>query len=641
MKFRPPSSPPARCPFRGVTRRPFGAGFLGAALLPLVLAAAGVEDAPVRRIQPLPETAWMRFGDDPAWAAADLDLTGWTEVKLRGALRRQGVAVDPAADFVWYRVELPRLRHPDGVSLTLHLAGVAGASEGFFNGQRIPRSGQDFTGRIGERPSFPPPGFTHTFRLRRERWLQGGTNVFALRVQRAPRATGVEEGDSFFGYALALRPLQEAAHRRNDLWEGMALAGLGLGLLTALGLALADRTDGLSRGMIPVFVVLAGYVVLNSHAFFRTPWSGHGTMRAGWLCAAAAMPALLGLSARLGGARARRSAPIWGTAAGVVGLGLVLATGFRAMNWAQHALTLLIAATALAGVAGGWRAATAGPRWTRPVLLGTTLLLGAWMIHQAALHLGHFTLAAATRPHFYALALAVTFFAALVLRLRAARDDYRRLLRANLTAQEDERRRIARDLHDGVGQALQALKLRLQLERRQRGHVGGEESAPAEQPDSVDAMNGCIQELRVVAANLRPVYLGRMPLAEALRVHAEQFGRDAGLTVRFHTNLAAPLPPAAEEHLFRIQQEALNNAVRHGQPGVIEVRLETAGPNLRLSIADDGAGGGESAPGVSSGHGLHNLRERAELLGGTLRFTLGPCGAQVVVEVPHRPGGTR
>lgn len=636
LRFKAPS----RRPFRGVARRMLGAGLLIAGLLPVVLVAAGLDVPPVRRIQPLPETAWIRFGDDPSWAEPDVDLAGWTEVKLRGALRRQGVAVDPAADFVWYRVELPRLFYPETVSLNLHLAGVAGASEGFLNGQQTPRSGQDFTGRIGERPRFPPAGLTHTFRWRRAQWNQGGPNVFALRVQRAPRATGIEEGASFFGFALALRPLQEADHRRNDLWEGMALAVLGLGLLTALGLAIADRTDGLSRGMIPVFAVLAGYVVLNSHAFFRTPWSGHWTMRAGWVCAAVAMPALLGMGGRLGGAPARRSGLICGAAAGMVGIGLMLAVGFRAMSWAHYALTVLIGATTLAAAAGVWRAATAEPRWSRPVLLGVVLLLGVWTLNRAALHLGYDKLATATRPHFYALLLVAAFFAALVLRLRLARDDYRRLLRANLTAQEDERRRLARDLHDGVGQALQALKLRLQLERRVRGDR--EDAIPPELPDSVDAMDGCIQELRAVAANLRPVYLGRMPLAEALRIHAEQFGRDAGVIVRFESTLAAPLTPAAEEHLFRIQQEALNNAVRHGHPCEIEVRLETVGSKLRLVIADDGDGesesegeGGTPAPSVLSGHGLRNLRERAELLGGTLVFTRGPGGAQVVVEVPH------
>ncbi|MGE4180009.1 MAG: sensor histidine kinase [Limisphaerales bacterium] len=618
--------------------------------------AGAQEPASERRNVPLPERAWVRYGDDPAWAAADLDPSGWTEVNLRGALRRQGMKEDPEADFLWYRFDLPTFRFPAAASLNIHLAGVSGATQGFVNGRPTAQTPQDFTGRIGKRPRFPPQGFTHSYRIRESQWRRNGTNVFVLRIQRGPRADGIEEGPSHMGFALWMRPLQEAAHRHNDLWEGMALAGVGLGLLTALALTIADRADWFSRGMIPVFAVLACCVVLNGHAFFRTPWAEHWTMRAGWLGAAAAALVVPSLPGRLAGVRSVRYWLPGGMIALIVGLGLMLASGFPQMHRAHQALTVAIGLATLVCAAWARRGLAAGHPWLLPVLVGLTALLGAWTCHRWALQLGFERWAAATRPHYYALALAGLFFGSLVLRLKHARDDYRRLLRLNLTAQEDERRRIARDLHDGVGQALQALKLRLQLERRQRGEAKDPALSTLPQtPDSVDAMDGCIRELRAVAGNLRPVYLGRMPLAEALQVHAEQFGRDAGLTVRFHASLSAPLPAATEEHLFRIQQESLNNAVKHGRPGVIDVRLETIGPNLRLTIADDGRnygnygsdgggrGGDASEGGCSSastltpnGHGLRNLRERAELLGGTMRFEPGSRGASVVVEVPLR-----
>lgn len=599
------------------------------------LALAGVAAAPEaageQRVAPLLERAWVRFGDDPAWAAAELDLDGWTEVNLRGALRRQGVAEDPAADFLWYRFELPDIRFPSAGSFNLHLAGVSGASQGFINGRPTAQTLQDFTGRIGERPRFPPPGFAHTYRLRESQWRSPGPNVFALRVQRAPRAAGIEDGPALLGIALWLRPLQEAAHRRNDLWEGMALAGLGLGLLTALGLTVADRADWLSRGMIPVFAVLAGHGVLNSHAFFRTPWTGHWQMRAGWICAAAVVLPMLAVAGRIASAGTRRLWLTWGLASLGVSLGLLFAAGLPQLNRAHAALTLLLGVAA--GVCGWWSCrglAAREHRWLLPVPTGLTLLLAIWTGHRLALHLGFFATAEATRPHFYALGLTGLFFLALILRLRGARDDYRRLLHVNITAQEDERRRIARDLHDGVGQALQALKLRLQLERRTGS--SGPETACA--PDSVDAVDGCIQELRAVAGNLRPVYLGRMPLAEALRLHAEQFARDAGIQVRFESNLTEPVADPVEEHLFRVQQEALNNATRHSRAERIEVNLRTEGRRLSLTVTDDGAAGRDDRNGRPPGHGLRNMRERAELLGGTFRFERRAQGATVVVSVP-------
>ncbi|MCP5517043.1 MAG: sensor histidine kinase [Verrucomicrobiales bacterium] len=588
-----------------------------------------------RRVLALPERAWVRFGDDPAWAAPELGTNGWTEVRLVGALRRQGVVEDPGAAFLWYRVELPGMRLPEGASLNVFLDGVSGATQGFINGRPTAQTPQDFTGRVGARPCFPPPGFPQSFRIRPEQWRHGGRNLLAIRVQRAPRAAGVEEGVALMGYAIAVRPFIEATHRWNDLWEGMALAGLTLALLTATGLGVADRMDGLSRGLIPVFLGLAAQVVLNSHALVRTPWAGPVTMRAGWAVEAVVLALCLAVAGRFAG-RGRGWTVAILAAAVPVTAGLVLSTEFAAMRWAQLALTVFASGAALIAVWWAVREAASAPSWLRPLRWGIAVLLSAWAVHLGAAQLGRSAAAAATRPHTFSLGLAGLFFATLVLRLRAAVADYRRLLRANLDAQENERRRIARDLHDGVGQALQALKLRLQLERRQRGETAPEATEPG--PDTVTAIDGCIQELRAVAGNLRPVYLGRMPLAEALRQQGAQFARDSGIEVQFETEASLRLPAEAGDHLFRIQQEALTNAARHGRPQRIRIRLDASGDTLTLRITDDG--GPQSPPlraGRATGHGLRNMRERAELLGGQLQFARSAGGAAVTVTIPrHR-----
>lgn len=205
-----------------------------------------------------------------------------------------------------------------------------------------------------------------------------------------------------------------------------------------------------------------------------------------------------------------------------------------------------------------------------------------------------------------------------------------------LEAHEEERRRIARDLHDGMGQALLALRLQVQmLAAKVRGGV----PVPAEVFDDLARkVLGIIEEVRRTALDLRPSHVERRGLLEGVRWYGENFASQHGIEVVVHEpERAFPEPPERiRDNLFRVLQEALHNVARHAQAHRVDVSLYRKGGTLVLQVADDGKGfdpKGQRGGGI----GLATMEERAELLGGSCRVeTREGRGTMVTVEVPFR-----
>lgn len=199
-----------------------------------------------------------------------------------------------------------------------------------------------------------------------------------------------------------------------------------------------------------------------------------------------------------------------------------------------------------------------------------------------------------------------------------------------LTLQEEDRRRIARELHDGAGQALTAARLQLIALRNAR-LSNAEARAIVER--IVQNVDEAIEEVRRSTSALAPPALAELGLVGALVRHCEQFASASDLDVRLDVAPTLPQMPAyLETTVYRIAQEALNNVARHADAHRAWIRLSADGGNVRLEIGDDGAGLGESA---QPGFGLDSIRDRARLAGGTLEVVdaRGP-GARIRVAVP-------
>lgn len=202
-----------------------------------------------------------------------------------------------------------------------------------------------------------------------------------------------------------------------------------------------------------------------------------------------------------------------------------------------------------------------------------------------------------------------------------------------LTAQEEERTRIARELHDDTAQALTSVLVRLRLLERS-AEDKRLRSGLAELRDlTVETLEG----VRRLAIDLRPPMLDDLGLEAAIQSHVQDFSRQRQINVNFTSSGLGRLPPNVELVLYRIVQEALSNVAKHASASRVETRLSRKGRTLRLLVEDDGCGFDvEAAKGSrQSGLGLFGMEERLALIGGTLRVESSPGkGTRLSAEVP-------
>jgi signal transduction histidine kinase len=216
--------------------------------------------------------------------------------------------------------------------------------------------------------------------------------------------------------------------------------------------------------------------------------------------------------------------------------------------------------------------------------------------------------------------------------------DLHRLSARLATAQEDERRTIARELHDEVGQALTAIKVELSLAQRV-----AETPAPtvARLEDARRMAEDTLQTIRDLSHLLRPPLLDDLGLAAALKAHLDAFEKRHGVqTELFHEGMDQRLPPELETALYRIVQEALTNVSKHAHARLCRVHLKGRPSAVLVTIEDDGLGFKASDLQVldaTRGLGLIGIRERVAHLGGTFQLETAPGqGTRLSIEMPAR-----
>jgi signal transduction histidine kinase len=196
-----------------------------------------------------------------------------------------------------------------------------------------------------------------------------------------------------------------------------------------------------------------------------------------------------------------------------------------------------------------------------------------------------------------------------------------------------ERNRLARDLHDSVTQALYGVTLYAEAASRQL-LLGDGELATRHLEEIRETAQESLREMRLLVFELRLPLLKQAGLASALQARLEAVESRVGLETDFEANLKTRLTPEVEEGLYRIAQEALNNALRHAHAQSVAVRLRENGQALSLEVIDDGAGFDPAAVRKEGGFGLRSMEERATRLGGQLTVHSSPGqGSRVRVEV--------
>lgn len=208
---------------------------------------------------------------------------------------------------------------------------------------------------------------------------------------------------------------------------------------------------------------------------------------------------------------------------------------------------------------------------------------------------------------------------------------FRRLAKAVWRVQEEERRNIALELHDGIGQVLTALINHLQ-------HSTGD-AQNGEEHESVAFAKSALSEVRRMSRALRPSVLDDLGLAAALRWLARTTSETSGLDVILELGETEPeLDPQTETLVFRIVQEALTNIIKHAGASRSRVVLTHGAGNLEVSISDNGRGfdAGTALDVAENGFGVRGMHDRAELFGGKLDVKSAPDeGTLVTLTLPE------
>jgi two-component system NarL family sensor kinase len=215
---------------------------------------------------------------------------------------------------------------------------------------------------------------------------------------------------------------------------------------------------------------------------------------------------------------------------------------------------------------------------------------------------------------------------------RLAESKLKALTQRVFDTQEEERGRVARELHDSISQILVGIRYTLELARRRL--VSGDARAAESLSSGIDNLNGAIQEVRRISRDLRPGILDDLGLGPALQSLTEEFGRRTGIETDFVTNpFRNRLDSDAKIALYRIAQEALTNIERHSGASKVTVMVRGTKTGAVLRVQDNGRGMTENRE-ETQGLGLRNMAERVERLDGSLRILSSRSGTTIEAQVP-------
>lgn len=208
-----------------------------------------------------------------------------------------------------------------------------------------------------------------------------------------------------------------------------------------------------------------------------------------------------------------------------------------------------------------------------------------------------------------------------------------------LEGQEEERKRLAMDIHDGIGQMLTSLKFQIESI-----DMANESEAGNKLKEIQELINEVIKEVRRVTFNLKPTVLGDYGLHAGLNVFTREIGKLTNIELNFEVEgeVTHRLPQKTENNIFRIVQEAINNAIKYAESHRIDVRLRQTESDVVVTIQDDGKGFDEKMVearnmNIESGRGFFNMYERTEYISGHLDIKSAPGeGTTVTLSVPVR-----
>ncbi len=571
--------------------------------------------SPARGTSIYPDRIVWRPGDDIGWSLPAHDDRDWSDI-------RDGDR--PAGGLFWYRFHFTIPADPGTPPSGLWLAPLADADEAFFNGVKIGGAGI-----IANRPVMAPR-VHRVYRIPPGLVRPGKDNVLAVRgMNLFFHGNGAKDqvvlGEYWRLTATALRQ-DRAAWAAEPFLFAVLLCSTALQLI--LYWKLRDRTHLLGAAVLGVYALV---LLIESRAIYaaglKTPFLQRADLALFSLIPACFLCFMDTFARRP--CRATRWFALGSllfAACILVFFSLSLRRVF-AVLWAFGFLPifLLLSLRDVAAISGG-KVPGAGPIHASGIIFAALLLIGDT---SAVLHIVPETVFGVFYPQDYAILIfALLSSYVVVSRFVAAKTAHVMLARRVLTAQEDERRRIAAELHDGLGQQILTVKFHLQ--------AVNEELQNRPLARLADDLDGCIDLVREIAAGLSPALLDRIGLGSLLKMQAKRIADRTGLALHVAVETPDRIVGNTAIHLFRIFQEAVRNVLHHARATHIDIRLWQESRQLCIRITDNGQGFDvNEACRCGKGIGLSTIRERAELLGGRMIVkSVKGQGTSIQVEVP-------
>jgi len=567
-------------------------------------------------------------GDALEWAAPEHNAASWALVRVPGSWQSQRLKSNRGMG--WYRIHfstpIERCQSLDGF-LGLSLGRIGNADEVFLNGRKIGGEGV-----IGDR-FVEAPWKERLYRIPKGLLRFEGNNVIAIRVMNTYQNGGILSGPACIG---EYGQLLEDCHKRElfrHLLELGILIVFAVSILAGVLLSLIGSRE-MQYALFTLFVFLCGVAfALDSLLFYEAGLKNYLVQRA--LTTLTFLVSGVGLWLLTALCREPRRTWLWAIVVSFVFIGL--AAWFCSSSAAYWILVEVWQPLFLAALCTGVFLAVRGRRRrlyeASPVLFGLIGLAVACFIEAVGVDVP----VVQDFPFPMEYGVFVFFIGitwALFIRYRHVRRGFRILSGRILDAQEEERKRLAREIHDGVGQPLLAVKLHLQML-----HAGAAAGTPIEKealPPLISEVSEAIEDLRQVAMDLRPALLREGTLMEALRWYSLKFSEKTGLTVSVDGDDSFDVPAKIKDHVYRIYQEALNNAGKHAVANHVGVRIGRKGKMLSLTVTDNGCGfDPATVMSEARGIGLSTMKERAELLYGAIHIRSAPGrGTSIEIEAP-------
>lgn len=563
----------------------------------------------------------FRLGDQPEWANPDFDDTDWPHIDVPSDWSR--LPNSGGVRLGWYRIrfETPTLAEP-GVSLGV----IHSADEVFLNGTQI--GGE---GRIGT-DFVEVPRLERVYRLPRELLRADRPNVLTVRVLQTYVPGGIVTGTprvADYTTLLAERDRRMLPTRLLEavLWGFFAVMVLGGAAMWLTGIRDAEYV---AFGILALSYSLASGI--DSQLIYDFGWKSPWCERVFILFSAITTLPGVWYASRV----FHRSWPRWLTIWSIL---TAVSSGLFLIEWPLSWLDPLLAVSiVLASVGMGvmlWWAISGvshrepEARW----VLGGMLLTCGTMLGDFFAITRSWTIAQIPLAHFGWEASLLCLIIGLAARFQRTRLQLRRTSGVILVAHEEERKRLAREIHDGVLQSLLAIKFN--IERHRQRVEQGKPIEVSELSELITESQTTVEELRRVSHDLRPEMLEQVSLVEALGCLAQSLSSSSGVAISVTGDNALPTPPKSRDHLYRIAQECLQNILKHAEASRVELQLSqpTSGW-LQLRVTDNGRGFDRRH--ARNGIGLTTITERAELLGGQaiVESHLGH-GTTVTIEVPN------